>query len=837
MFQSPFVQATAACFLILGLSQGVAAQVLPQLSTPADLEVPEGDAGSRAVVLTFVLDRVPTAAVSFDVGVEWESWNAVPDADFANFPTRRVSIPAGQTQASITLQVLGDTHDEGNQYFHVTTSGLVGATFASGSGYGTRVTILDDEVPEIGDWRLGDDHAEVQANFPYESIELDANDDVDRAWYDAYRMTFEMLEPPAAGRFQYSGSGRGRFWLDPGMMGPYPFRYRLCLDGTCREARATVNVLPFLPPSFYGAGHSGYREVAGSGLEGRRLSTTPLVAPTVHDIPVGVDRSPEDAWDSELGSASRVFPVPARVPGGAQERLVLIEADNARGGSVFAGEDIDGNGLLTQDEEACERIGSFCLLRIEPGDVPRSWILRIHNAIEFPIDARVEVSDVPVSDPAMSLTATGPGRETTWAFEDVHFGWNDPGMVAGERRVGVARLSSPQGQVLVDVPVVVGRQADFDAPPLPLLPGREQTLRLGPVEPHPRIVVDVPAGAQSLRVQARSDAPGGTPLYLARRTAALDAADASIDTAPPADLAVASGRATAAGTSFEVSGGALAPGRWYLVPMNEDGRPASLSFTATIEGQAPEVRPGSYYNAGRPGSGLFLYPAGNQWTGLWYTYFADGRPTWYYLQGAVPAANGIRHSPVYRATWDGSTRVLTVVGEATLTPVGPDAFTLTYTIDGIAGSQPMQSLGRGCPRVAGAPVDASSTWFDPARAGTGFSVQLWETYEYHAAFLYDEQGVPMFLAAELDRFGGDDATLALQRLTGACPTCEWTESTRSDVGTLVRRFASGSLSAVEVDAVWQDGNPPYWRPPVSSWSSVDAVQPLGGPGSTQGCAP
>ncbi|MBY4595147.1 hypothetical protein K3217_06285 [bacterium BD-1] len=837
MTSKPISLARAACIVLLGLSPVVAAQALPQLSTPANVEVAEGDVGTRPVVLNFVLDRVPVAEVSFDVGVDWDSWNAVQDADFVAFPARRVSIPAGQTQASVTLQVLGDTRAEGNQYFNVTTSGLVGASFASGSGGSMRVTILDDDVADVGDWRLEDDHVEVQTGFPYVSLDLDANDEVDRAWYDSYGVSFQLLEPPSAGRLDYSGSARVRFWLDPAMMGPYSFRYRLCLEDTCREAMATVNVLPFLPQSFYADGHSGYREVAGKGIEGRRLTTTPLAAPEWHEIPVGVDLSPEDAWDSERGAASRVFPVPARVPDGPQERLVLIEADNARGGRVFAGKDTDGNGRLSRDEDRCENIGAYCLLRLALDGQPGNWVLRVYNPFEFPLDALVEVHDVPVSDPAGTLTATGPGRETTWAFEDVHFGWNDPSMVAGERRVGFARLSSAQGRALVDVPVLVGRNMNFDAPPIPLVPGREQALRLGGGEPHPRIVVDVPAGAQSLRIDARSDAPDGTPFHLVRQAEAPDGTRTGIDAAPPIGQAVASGRAVAAGASLSVPAGVLAPGRWYVVPVNEGVGPVSLSFKATIGGQAPVVRPGSYFNASRPGSGLFLYPAGAQWTGLWYTYFEDGRPTWYYLQGAAPGDNGVRNSPVYRATWDGAERALTVVGEATLTPAGPDAFTLTYTIDGVAGSQPMRPLGRGCPRLEGTTLDASSTWFDPARVGTGYSVQLWETYEYHAAFLYDEQGVPMFLAAELDRFGGGEATLVLQRLQGACPTCSWAASSRSDVGTLVRRFDAGSLSAVEVDAVWQDGNPPYWRPPVSSWSSQDALQLLGGAGTTQGCQP
>jgi hypothetical protein len=49
------------------------------------------------------------------------------------------------------------------------------------------------------------------------------------------------------------------------------------------------------------------------------------------------------------------------------------------------------------------------------------------------------------------------------------------------------------------------------------------------------------------------------------------------------------------------------------------------------------LRPGGFYNPQRSGNGLFLYPAGSEWAGLWYTYLQDGTPTWYYLQGQAPA--------------------------------------------------------------------------------------------------------------------------------------------------------------------------------------------------------
>ena len=123
---------------------------------------------------------------------------------------------------------------------------------------------------------------------------------------------------------------------------------------------------------------------------------------------------------------------------------------------------------------------------------------------------------------------------------------------------------------------------------------------------------------------------------------------------------------------LSVSGTALSPGRWYVVASNPGPRAADVALLATIGGSAPRVRPGGYFAPARSGHGLFLYPAADQWAGLWYTYLQDGRSTWYYLQGPAPGANGQWVGRIYRSAWDGSRNVLTAIGEGE-TPAGATA--------------------------------------------------------------------------------------------------------------------------------------------------------------------
>jgi hypothetical protein len=268
-----------------------------------------------------------------------------------------------------------------------------------------------------------------------------------------------------------------------------------------------------------------------------------------------------------------------------------------------------------------------------------------------------------------------------------------------------------------------------------------------------------------------------------------------------------------------------------VVPVNKAPRIADVQIEATLTAAAPTVRAGGYFNSARSGHGLFLYPAGNQWAGLWYTYLQDGTPTWYYLQGTAPGSNGQWQGRIYRSAWDGSRNALTAVGEAIVTPSAADAFTFSYHLDGESGSEAFGSFGRGCPSLAGAPLNVSSHWFDPRRAGAGYSVQMFPNYEFLAAFVYDVAGVPRFLTAERDSFGGASASAPLVQLRGFCPLC--TRSglpARTVVGTLARTFSAGSLSSLVLDA--------SYSPSVSGrWAVSDVVQPLGGTPGLQGCSP
>ena len=345
-----------------------------------------------------------------------------------------------------------------------------------------------------------------------------------------------------------------------------------------------------------------------------------------------------------------------------------------------------------------------------------------------------------------------------------------------------------------------------------------------------RWYIDVPANATRLSIASIS--AQNIDLHAARVAAAVPAtAIPSIDAAPARSLAQASA-VTASGNETIVVN-APAAGRWYLTPTNSAAQAASYTLRATVEATPPAIRPGGYFNPGRPGHGLFVHPAGGEWAGLWYTYDAANQPTWYYLQGTAPGANGQWNGTLYRARWDGAAAQLQPVGNAVLTAGTENGFSFSYNLDGVAGSEAFRPFGRGCPSVGGgAAVDASQHYFDPARAGSGYSVQLMTApaaYEFYAAFIYDSRGHPRFLVAERGGTGARDESVALEQLRGFCPQCTHAAVTRQPAGTLRRVYSSsGVLERIVLDARFGGGL-------SGAWNVTDTVRMLDDSRRAQGC--
>jgi hypothetical protein len=108
--------------------------------TVSDVAVSEGDAGAVNAVFTVRL----SAATSLPVTVTWFTSNgiAVAGADYLGVPETTLTFAPGETSKTITVQVLGDTVDEPDEWFFVNFHNATNAVISDPQG---EATIVDDD--------------------------------------------------------------------------------------------------------------------------------------------------------------------------------------------------------------------------------------------------------------------------------------------------------------------------------------------------------------------------------------------------------------------------------------------------------------------------------------------------------------------------------------------------------------------------------------------------------------------------------------------------------------------------------------------------------------------
>lgn len=808
---------------------------LPTLSL-VDAEVSEGSSGPRTVQAQYTLSAPTAQQASFVVmGVPG---TATSPADFVLAPTV-ISVPAGQSTGSIALQVSGDTVDEADETLRLVAFNLVGTR--PGKPY-ADITLLDDDgTADTPPMVARDDRAIVPENANSFQIDVLGNDAIDAARLAGGSVV--ISEGASAGSLVVDNRGTPanasddvlRFTPPADWSGDVLGAYRACESGgRCSEAAVLLTVRPHPGVEIDSPTGGGYVDIPISGMRALPDARFSMVAPQTEVARVREtlpqDPTPEYPWD--LGQAGTYVRLvnPAFYEG--TNRLL---ADARAGGSgdvdLYLGLDDDGDGVADPQEVRCTSASSAglesCEISVDLETLPaglRPWIA-VHNRSASTIEAEAELYVLPLAlDQAFSAQATGPGHvERGAAFPlRVHWSWTTQSTL--QRFASLAVLRAQPGGTPVYVPVRVSRSR-VEHRPLAVSPrASEPPFLLAAGGTHDRVYVDVPVNVSTLRVDVNMSGP--VDIHLVRADAA---AGSEVPPAPPLGTASASRTNVSGSATLTLSSPTLSPGRWYVVVVNRSATDATVGVNVSFGlPSSLNLAYGSYFNPDRSGHGLFLYPAGNQIAGLWYTYLQDGTSTWYYLQGGR-SSSGVWRPEIYRAAWNGSSNHLTDVGTGLVTPTEDGGLTFSYLLDGQAGAETLQPLGTGCPMLNGQPLDASSHWFNPATAGTGYSVQLFPDYEFYAAFVYDGLGVPRFLTAEAGSFRGADATMPLEQLTGFCPLCERTGAPqRADVGTLRRRFDASGLVRMELDAIYTNGVP-------GTWTADDAVQLLGGPGTAQGC--
>jgi hypothetical protein len=135
---------TAAVTLARQVAQGRItdddAPPLPSV-TIADVTVKEGDDGWKPIALTLTLSEPFAQPVQIDTRTFAVS--ATPDVDFETNLTT-ITIPAGQTSATVIVRVAGDWTRESDETFEVRITGANGLSIGDDRAV---VTIVDDDAP------------------------------------------------------------------------------------------------------------------------------------------------------------------------------------------------------------------------------------------------------------------------------------------------------------------------------------------------------------------------------------------------------------------------------------------------------------------------------------------------------------------------------------------------------------------------------------------------------------------------------------------------------------------------------------------------------------------
>jgi subtilisin family serine protease len=595
--------------------------------------------------------------------------------------------------------------------------------------------------------------------------------------------------------------------------GPVPTRFETTATATSGAAEFDVAGLVALP-------EAGFR-------------ATPLVRVQTAAATLG-SRGSLDTY-ANPGTASIVRTITVGGVDGARVGYVLgaeTASTTSRDVNLYIGQDFDGDLLPDENEELCAATGTSATERcgielLLEGALDRRtfWIYAINQRTGGAAGDVVNLgySAIPVSGPesiagGTRLVATGPSRIGARAGFRVRIGWDQPAMLPGETWAGFVDLGAiPERPGRIGrVPVLLRASSALAQSPR-LLDARNDavTVRLLPGVAHERIAVDVPAGATELVATLSSAGAGTVDLFVARAAAAGSGPEPAA--APP--RSAASGSATGAATSKQVvvSGAALAAGRWYLTPVNTGGAEAEVvvGVTTRFAGPAASLRDNAYFNPARSGHGVLVSRAGDQLAATWFTYRADGSPTWYLAQAVAPgASDAVWRAPLRRSTWNGTRNQLAVVGEVLLTRTGANAFQWTWQVDGQWGSEPFVEAGLpGC--VENGTRDYTGVWFAPATPGYGFVVFTTPQTETQAVFLYDAAGNPAWLYGQVAPFGSN--TFGLLQFSGFCPQCAASAPSTRAAGTLVRGFADPRTGSTRIDAG-------FLAPLSGAWNTNDATQ-------------
>ena len=179
-----------------------------------------------------------------------------------------------------------------------------------------------------------------------------------------------------------------------------------------------------------------------------------------------------------------------------------------------------------------------------------------------------------------------------------------------------------------------------------------------------------------------------------------------------------------------------------------------------------------WWNPAESGWGLTIADHETNLWAVWYTYKADGSPTWMFASGGTFDASRTRFTgslyqatgPAYNAPFSSRPVNVTQAGTITIDFAPPGLANgialFSYTVGSVSGTRQVERFGFGNDAAAWG-SDATDIWFDPAESGWGIALSQHGGTLFGVWYTYDEAGQPLFVflpagaAGSAGQFSGD----------------------------------------------------------------------------------
>lgn len=186
------------------------------------------------------------------------------------------------------------------------------------------------------------------------------------------------------------------------------------------------------------------------------------------------------------------------------------------------------------------------------------------------------------------------------------------------------------------------------------------------------------------------------------------------------------------------------------------------------------LQTGSWHNPDRTGHGLLISRAQQDLIGTWYTYLADGTPTWYFTSVA-PIIGGQWEATLFRTQRDPSSGVVSVIttGDVKLRPLTAHRAVFEWDFHDVGGNGSTPDGAEYMEFLFGG-GSYEGQWFQPADNGWGMNISQSGSVSLGAVFYYHGSQPAWVVSAPPVSglpIGYQSYPLVRYTSSGLCPSC------------------------------------------------------------------